>query len=102
LVSAAVGEPDANLVIAALLHDTIEDAGVRRDQLVMRFGSDDHTFELVADILGNSPEVIRKHYGKWAKGRQDNIDRAMFAHFQTGAIAAPVTPQSHENFGAVN
>jgi site-specific recombinase XerD len=39
------------------------------------------TFEQVADILGNSPSVVRKQYGKWSKGRQDNIDRLMFAHF---------------------
>jgi site-specific recombinase XerD len=47
------------------------------------------TFDQVADILGNTAEVVRKHYGKWSKGRQDNIDRLMLAHFQT----APV--QSH-------
>ena len=73
-----------------------------RHTLATRLLADGATFELVADILGNSPEVVRKHYGKWAKGRQDNIDRAMFAHFQNGAIAVPVTPQSHENLGAVN
>jgi integrase len=44
------------------------------------------TFEQVADILGNSPEVVRKHYGKWSKGRQANIDRLMMAHFQTAAV----------------
>ena len=25
------------------------------------------SYELVADILGNTPEVVRRHYGKWAK-----------------------------------
>jgi len=59
-------------------------------------------FEQVADILGNSPEVVRKHYGKWSKGRQDNIDRLMIAHFQTEAATTPVTGQSHENLEAVN
>jgi integrase len=29
------------------------------------------TFEQVADILGNSPAVVRKHYGKWSKGVSD-------------------------------
>ena len=28
----------------------------------------------MADILGNSPVVVRKHYGKWSRGRQDNIE----------------------------
>lgn len=27
------------------------------------------TFEQVADILGNSAEVVRKHYAKWSPGR---------------------------------
>jgi site-specific recombinase XerD len=54
------------------------------------------TFELVADILGNTPEIVRKHYGKWAKGRQDNINKLMMAHFQTAPVTVPVTPQSHE------
>jgi hypothetical protein len=25
--------------------------------------------------IDNSPAVVRKHYGKWPKGRQDNIER---------------------------
>ncbi len=40
LVSSALTEPDANLVIAALLHDTIEDAGVTKEELAERFSSD--------------------------------------------------------------
>ena len=59
------------------------------------------TFEQVADILGNSPAVVRKHYGKWSKGRQANIDRLMFAHFESLATF-PVTKLSHEKIGAVN
>jgi predicted transcriptional regulator len=60
------------------------------------------TFEEVADILGNSPEVVRMHYGKWSKGRQANIDRLMFAHFESAAVANPVTKKSHENMAPVN
>jgi replicative DNA helicase len=60
------------------------------------------SFELVADILGNTPDVVRKHYGKWSKGRQDNIDRAMMAHFQTIPVTTPVTLESHEKMGAPN
>lgn len=60
------------------------------------------SFQEIADILGNTAEVVRKHYGKWSKGRQDNIDRLMIEHFKTGVIATPVTPQSRENSGAVN
>jgi site-specific recombinase XerD len=34
-------------------------------------------FEEVADILGNSPEVVRKHYAKWSPDRQSHIDDLM-------------------------
>ncbi len=60
------------------------------------------TFEQVADTLGNSPEVVRRHYGKWSKGRQVNIDRLMMAHFNSALLANPVTRESHEKMGAVN
>jgi len=48
LVSSALAEADTNLVIAALLHDTIEDVGVTREQLDARFGSD--VAALVAEV----------------------------------------------------
>jgi site-specific recombinase XerD len=73
-----------------------------RHTLATRLLEQGATFELVADILGNSPEVVRKHYGKWAKGRQTNVDRLMMAHFATGLTTNPVTKKSHENSGAVN
>src|SRR5262249_9306466 len=40
LVSMALPEPDTNLVIAALLHDSIEDADVTAGDLASRFGAD--------------------------------------------------------------
>ena len=73
-----------------------------RHTLATRLLEQGATFEAVADILGNSPEVVRKHYGKWSKGRQANIDRLMMAHFETAAVTNPVTRQSHEKMGAVN
>jgi site-specific recombinase XerD len=73
-----------------------------RHTLATRLLEQGATFEQVADILGNSPGVVRKHYGKWSKGRQANIDRLMFAHFQTASTPSPVTNLSHEKTGAVN
>ncbi len=73
-----------------------------RHTLATRLLEQGATFEQVADILGNSPEVVRRHYGKWAKGRQANIDRLMMAHFRTAGVTNPVTRQSHEKMGAVN
>jgi site-specific recombinase XerD len=73
-----------------------------RHTLATRLLEQGATFEQVADILGNSPEVVRRHYGKWAKGRQNNIDRLMMAHFETGVVTNPVTPESHEKTEPVN
>jgi len=72
--------------------------GRRRPRLLER----EATFGQVADVLGNSPEVFRKHYGKWSKGRQANIDRLMMAHFNSVLVTSPVTPESHEKWGVVN
>lgn len=73
-----------------------------RHTLATRLLEQGATFEQVADILGNSPAVVRKHYGKWSKGRQDNIDRLMMDHFRTVPVTTPVTRESHENSEAVN
>jgi site-specific recombinase XerD len=35
------------------------------------------SFEEVADVLGNSPEIVRKHSGKWSAARQSRIDDLM-------------------------
>jgi len=40
LVSTALSEPDDNLVVAAFLHDSIEDVGVAAAELTKRFGQD--------------------------------------------------------------
>jgi site-specific recombinase XerD len=73
-----------------------------RRTLAARLLEQGATCEQVTDILGYSPAVVRKHYGKWSSGRQDNIDRLMFAHFKTAAATFPVTQQSHEKTEAVN
>lgn len=46
LAAGALEEPDTNLIVAALLHDTIEDTGTTREELIEHFGSD------VADLVG--------------------------------------------------
>lgn len=67
-----------------------------RHTLATRLLEQGATFDQVADILGNTAAVVRKHYGKWATGRQDNIDRLMLAHFGATESASPVTNLSHE------
>src|ERR1019366_6186821 len=60
LVSTALSEPDTNLVIAALLHDVIEDSGVTKDELAARFGTD--VADLVAEVTDDKslPKAERK------------------------------------------
>jgi (p)ppGpp synthase/HD superfamily hydrolase len=60
LVAAANPEPDTDLVIAALLHDTIEDAGVTEEELRQRFGA--HVAQLVAEVTDDKslPKEERK------------------------------------------
>jgi (p)ppGpp synthase/HD superfamily hydrolase len=60
LVSAVNVEPDTELVIAALLHDTIEDAGVTEEELTERFGSD--VAHLVVEVTDDKslPKAERK------------------------------------------
>jgi guanosine-3',5'-bis(diphosphate) 3'-pyrophosphohydrolase len=60
LISNASPEPDSNLLIAALLHDTIEDVGVTKEELVQRFGSD--VAELVSEVTDDKslPKAERK------------------------------------------
>jgi integrase len=73
-----------------------------RHTLATRLPGQGATFQEVADILGNSPGGVRKHYAKWSKGRQNNIDRLMLAHFQTAFVTNPVTNVSHEKMRPVN
>ena len=60
LVSSALAEPDTNLVIAALLHDTVEDTGVTKEVLVETFGSD--VADLVMEVTDDKslPKAERK------------------------------------------
>lgn len=46
----------------------------------------------VADILGNTPEIIRKHYQKWSQARQQRIDALMAAVHTGGTERKPAEP----------
>jgi len=48
------------------------------------------TLEDVAEILGNSPNIIRKHYAKWSRLRQERISALMRTVFGTN-LAQPKT-----------
>ena len=53
-------ELDTNLIVAALLHDTIEDVGVTRAEIAQRFGDD--VASLVAEVTDDKslPKETRK------------------------------------------
>jgi integrase len=57
----------------------VQDAGAHRFRhtLATELLGAGATFEEVADILGNSPEIVRKHYAKWSKKRQERVDELM-------------------------
>jgi site-specific recombinase XerD len=39
------------------------------------------TYEDVAEVLGNSAAIVRKHYAKWSKGRQNRLTQMMESVF---------------------
>ena len=60
LVSSALSDPDTNLVIAALLHATLEDAGVTREDLARRFGEDAACLVIEVTDDKSLPKLERK------------------------------------------
>src|ERR1700743_2388000 len=60
LVAQATGGTDPNLVIAALLHDTIEDQGVKREEIVTLFGEDVATLVMEVTDDKSIPKDARK------------------------------------------
>src|ERR1700756_2443695 len=60
LVAEATGGSDANLVIAALLHDAIEDCEVPREMIAAAFG--DEVAAIVAEVTDDKslPKEVRK------------------------------------------
>ena len=60
LVSTALSEPDTNLIIAALLHDAIEDSGVTKGEVAEQFSQD--VADLVMEVTDDKslPKAERK------------------------------------------
>ena len=60
LVAEATGGADPNLIVAALLHDTIEDQGVTRQEIAAQFNDD--VADLVVEVTDNKklPKAERK------------------------------------------
>ena len=47
----------------------------------------------MADILGNSPDIVRKHYGKWSIARQSRIDELMECVYITPEMPVVLDPK---------
>src|ERR1019366_9784612 len=60
LLARTADDLDTNLIVAALLHDTIEDVGVTREEIAERFGED--VASLVAEVTDDKslPKQTRK------------------------------------------
>lgn len=74
LLAGATDGTDVNLVIAGLLHDTIEDVDVTREELEREFGQD--VAELVAEVTDDKslPKAARKQHQVDSAGKKS--DRA--------------------------
>ena len=76
LVAEATAGADPNLIVAALLHDTIEDQGVTREEIAAQFNDD--VADLVVEVTDNKklPKAERKrlqieHAPKLTPARQN-------------------------------
>ena len=75
---AAVGTAERTLA-SVFKKSGVRDAHAHRYRhtLATRLLERGASLEQVADILGNSPEIVRKHYAKWSTARQTRIDMLM-------------------------
>jgi site-specific recombinase XerD len=55
------------------------------------------SLEDAADVLGNSPNIIRKHYGKWCKARQARISTLFSSIFGTSVVHEGNEPAKDSN-----
>ncbi len=66
-------ELDQDSVMAALLHDTIEDTGVTHEEVAHRFG------ETVADLVEGVTKLTRVHYTSREEKQMENLRKMLLA-----------------------
>lgn len=84
------------MVIAALLHDAIEDQGITREQIVHRFGED--VADLVAEVSDDKslPKAERKaRQVKTASGKSPRAKVLKLADKTTNLRAIATSPPVH-------
>jgi len=64
---------DADALIAALLHDTLEDSGLRKDQLTERFGAQ------VADLVDGLSKLDRMEFATRAHAQAESFRKMLLA-----------------------
>lgn len=97
---AAVGIAERTMA-AVFKKSGVPSAGTHRFRhtLATRLLARGAAFEEIADILGNTPEIVRKHYAKWSKGRQDRIDDVMLGYVGALGDAEPAEEQPGYSLG---
>jgi GTP diphosphokinase / guanosine-3',5'-bis(diphosphate) 3'-diphosphatase len=64
---------DANAVIAALLHDVLEDAGVSKQEITERFGAD------VAELVDGLSKLDKIEFSSYQEAQAENFRKMMMA-----------------------
>jgi len=103
LLAEATGGADANLVIAGLLHDCIEDQAVTYDDLVTLFGAD--IAGLVRDVTDDKalPKVDRKRLQiEQSPHKCDRAKMLKIADKTANLLALAVSPPSGWNTQSVH
>jgi integrase len=91
-----IGKPKSHKAhIDRMLRSLFKQAGVQRatahkfrHTLATELLGRGATFEEIADIRGNSPEICRKHYAKFSIARQSRIDDLMSRVYITPEVPA--------------
>jgi (p)ppGpp synthase/HD superfamily hydrolase len=97
LVSKATGDNDINLVIAALLHDAIEDQGISRSLIAEQF--DDDVASLVAEVTDDKslPQAVRKRLQ--VEHAPEKSNRAKILKLADKIATSPPSARIHRPIG---
>lgn len=99
-VARALDQPDTNLLIAALLHDAVEDAGVTREEIEEKFGSDVATLVMEVTDDKSLPKAERKRMqvesAPKKSQRAQMIKLADKASNLRGILSSPPSDWDHE------
>ena len=74
--------------------DSVIKAAHRTLQAVFKkSGGQGGTFEDVAEVLANSPDIVRRHYAQWSVRRQERVESLLHGVF-SGTVLAQTEKQA--------